>query len=66
MFQFYLFIDICPQASAAIARRVISNTTLAFSNVVGPLEEISFYGHQVAYIAPSVYGSPHVSSPKLH
>ncbi|KAI5568417.1 hypothetical protein BDE02_12G013500 [Populus trichocarpa] len=47
------------KASAAIARRVISNTTLAFSNVVGPLEEISFYGHPVAYIAPSVYGSPH-------
>ncbi|KAL9334634.1 hypothetical protein Peur_071815 [Populus x canadensis] len=44
------------KASAAIARRVISNTTLAFSNVVGPLEEISFYGHPVAYIAPSVYG----------
>lgn len=47
------------KASAAIARRVISNTTLAFSNVVGPLEEISFYGHPVAFIAPSVYGSPH-------
>ncbi|CAK7324167.1 unnamed protein product [Dovyalis caffra] len=47
------------KASAAMARRVISNTTLAFSNVVGPLEEISFYGHPVAYIAPSVYGSPH-------
>ncbi|KAJ6418804.1 hypothetical protein OIU84_002061 [Salix udensis] len=51
------------QASAAMARRVVSNTTLAFSNVVGPVEEISFYGHPVAYIAPSVYGSPHVSSP---
>ncbi|KAG6753669.1 hypothetical protein POTOM_041666 [Populus tomentosa] len=47
------------KASAAIARRVISNTTLAFSNVVGPLEEISFHGHPVAFIAPSVYGSPH-------
>ncbi|KAJ6418806.1 hypothetical protein OIU84_002061 [Salix udensis] len=47
------------KASAAMARRVVSNTTLAFSNVVGPVEEISFYGHPVAYIAPSVYGSPH-------
>ncbi|KAK7260405.1 hypothetical protein RIF29_26423 [Crotalaria pallida] len=24
----------------------------------GPVEEISFYGHPVAYIAPSVYGLP--------
>ncbi|KAJ6764792.1 O-ACYLTRANSFERASE (WSD1-LIKE) FAMILY PROTEIN [Salix koriyanagi] len=47
------------KASAAMARRVVSNTTLAFSNVAGPVEEISFYGHPVAYIAPSVYGSPH-------
>jgi hypothetical protein len=34
---------------------------MAFSNVPGPVEEISFYGHPVAYIAPSVYGHPHVS-----
>ncbi|KAL3574800.1 hypothetical protein D5086_022901 [Populus alba] len=53
------------KASAAIARRVISNTTLAFSNVVGPLEEISFYGHPVAFIAPSVYGSPHSYCKKM-
>jgi len=29
--------------------------------VPGPVEEISFYGHPVAYIAPSVYGHPLVS-----
>jgi len=34
---------------------------MAFSNVPGPVEEISFYGHPVAFIAPSVYGHPHVS-----
>ncbi|KDO35831.1 hypothetical protein CISIN_1g047271mg, partial [Citrus sinensis] len=45
--------------AAAIAHRVLSNTTMAFSNVVGPLEEISFYGHPMAYLAPSVYGHPH-------
>lgn len=37
------------------------NTTLVFSNVPGPMEEISFYGHPIAYIAPGVYGQPHVS-----
>ncbi|CAJ1972223.1 unnamed protein product [Sphenostylis stenocarpa] len=44
---------------AALTRKVLFNTTLAFSNVPGPVEEISFYGHPVAYIAPSVYGNPH-------
>jgi len=29
--------------------------------VAGPVEEISFLGHPVAYIAPSVYGHPQVS-----
>lgn len=39
--------------------RVVCNTTMSFSNVVGPMEEISFYGHPMAYLAPSVYGHPH-------
>ncbi|XP_061356172.1 wax ester synthase/diacylglycerol acyltransferase 11 isoform X2 [Gastrolobium bilobum] len=47
------------KVTAAITRRVLFNTTLAFSNVLGPVEEVSFYGHPVAYIAPSVYGHPH-------
>lgn len=34
---------------------------MSFSNVVGPVDEISFYGHPMAYLAPSVYGHPHVS-----
>ncbi|KAM7467700.1 hypothetical protein LguiB_015262 [Lonicera macranthoides] len=46
------------QAAAVLAHNVILNTTLCFSNVVGPREEISFYGHPIAYIAPSVYGLP--------
>ncbi|KAH9781673.1 diacylglycerol O-acyltransferase [Citrus sinensis] len=33
-----------------------SKTTLLFSNVNGPQEEISFYGHPIAYVAPSCYG----------
>ncbi|XP_062120129.1 wax ester synthase/diacylglycerol acyltransferase 5-like [Humulus lupulus] len=47
------------ELTAATARRAISSTTLAFSNLIGPLEEVSFYGHQIAYLAPSVYGHPH-------
>ncbi|KEH39733.1 O-acyltransferase (WSD1-like) family protein [Medicago truncatula] len=45
--------------AGVITRRVLFHTTMAFSNVAGPVEEISFYGHPVAFIAPSVYGHPH-------
>ncbi|KAK4850427.1 hypothetical protein QYF36_006655 [Acer negundo] len=44
------------KAAAFIAHRVFAHTTTAFSNVVGPIEEITFYGHPIAFIAPSVYG----------
>ncbi|KAL9250232.1 Wax ester synthase/diacylglycerol acyltransferase 11-like protein [Drosera capensis] len=37
----------------AIMYGVIQNTTLMFSNVVGPIEEIDFCGHRLAYIAPT-------------
>ncbi|KAF3432826.1 hypothetical protein FNV43_RR23928 [Rhamnella rubrinervis] len=47
------------KVAAAIAHRVLSNTTMAFSNMVGPLEDVSFYGHPITLIAPSVYGHPH-------
>ncbi|KAK1555371.1 hypothetical protein Q3G72_025494 [Acer saccharum] len=33
-----------------------SQTTLWFSNVPDPQEEVSYYGHPVAYVAPSCYG----------
>ncbi|KAI9197529.1 hypothetical protein LWI28_000026 [Acer negundo] len=35
-----------------------SQTTLWFSNVPGPQEEVSYCGHPVAYVAPSCYGQP--------
>ncbi|KAK6925992.1 O-acyltransferase, WSD1-like, N-terminal [Dillenia turbinata] len=44
--------------SACLTHRILSNATLSFSNVVGPVEEISFFGHKMAYLAPSVYGHP--------
>ncbi|KAL5568354.1 hypothetical protein UlMin_024929 [Ulmus minor] len=47
------------ELTAPIARRAIFNTTVAFSNMVGPQEDISFYGHPIAFLAPSVYGHPH-------
>ncbi|CAN7110661.1 unnamed protein product [Brassica rapa subsp. narinosa] len=47
------------QRAANILKRALSNTTMSFSNMVGPIEEISFYGHPVTYMAPSVYGHPH-------
>ncbi|XP_021909272.1 O-acyltransferase WSD1-like isoform X1 [Carica papaya] len=47
------------KVAAGMTKRIVSNTTMTFSNIVGPLEEISFYGHPIAYLAPSVYGHPH-------
>ncbi|XP_010537087.1 PREDICTED: O-acyltransferase WSD1 [Tarenaya hassleriana] len=43
---------------SALTHRVVSNTTMSISNIVGPVEEISFYGHPIEFFAPSVYGHP--------
>nr|VDC96003.1 unnamed protein product [Brassica oleracea] len=45
--------------SSFLTSRTISNTTMSFSNLVGPTEEVSLYGHPITYIAPSAYGHPH-------
>ncbi|XP_065022363.1 wax ester synthase/diacylglycerol acyltransferase 11-like isoform X1 [Musa acuminata AAA Group] len=47
------------KGGAAMTYGLISNTTFSYSNVVGPVDEISFYGHPILYLAPSVYGHPH-------
>ncbi|CAK7324168.1 unnamed protein product [Dovyalis caffra] len=47
------------KAAAATTHRTFCNTTITFSNVVGPIEEISLFGHPIAYIAPTIYGTPH-------
>jgi len=47
--------------AASIINRMVSNTTMTFSNMVGPVEEVSFYGHPITYFASSAYGHPHVS-----
>jgi hypothetical protein len=53
------------QVAAAITHRILFNTTMAVSSLIGPLEEISFHGHPMAYLAPSVYGHPQVSHPNV-
>ncbi|XP_074352801.1 wax ester synthase/diacylglycerol acyltransferase 11-like [Apium graveolens] len=46
------------QTVASLMHNIVSKTTVSFSNVVGPQEEISLYGHPLAYVAPTVYGAP--------
>ncbi|XP_021760300.1 O-acyltransferase WSD1-like [Chenopodium quinoa] len=45
--------------ASAVSDKINSHTTIAFSNLVGPMEEIGFYGHPLAFLAPSSYGQPH-------
>ncbi|XP_062154408.1 wax ester synthase/diacylglycerol acyltransferase 11-like isoform X1 [Alnus glutinosa] len=45
--------------ASGMSHRIITHTTMCFSNLVGPLEEIGFYGHPMTYLAPSSYGQPH-------
>ncbi|XP_009760121.1 wax ester synthase/diacylglycerol acyltransferase 6-like isoform X2 [Nicotiana sylvestris] len=44
------------KGAAALAPRALSHTTLFFSNVLGPLEEVSWSRHPLAFIAPTCYG----------
>ncbi|KAK1414003.1 hypothetical protein QVD17_29740 [Tagetes erecta] len=46
------------KAIGKLNHKVFFNTTLWFSNVPGPQQEVTFYGHDVTYIAPSCYGQP--------
>ncbi|KAE8709434.1 putative CAP [Hibiscus syriacus] len=47
------------KAAGALSHKVVSRTTMCFSNMVGPLEEIGFYGHPMAFLATSSYGQPY-------
>ncbi|XAR50737.1 Long-chain-alcohol O-fatty-acyltransferase [Bertholletia excelsa] len=46
------------KAAGILNHRIFSNTTLWFSNVPGPQDEIAFYGNEMAYFAPTCYGQP--------
>ncbi|PWA82124.1 O-acyltransferase, WSD1 domain-containing protein [Artemisia annua] len=44
--------------SGKLNRRVYSSTTLCFSNLPEPQEEVPFFGYEVSYLAPTCYGLP--------
>lgn len=44
------------KAGAAIIHRMVSHTTMLLSNMIGPVEQVEFFGHPVAFIAPSQHG----------
>ncbi|EOA27012.1 hypothetical protein CARUB_v10023110mg [Capsella rubella] len=46
------------QATESLIKRIFNHTTLTFSNVLGPDEEISFFDHPMSYIAASALGGP--------
>ncbi|KAF7023441.1 hypothetical protein CFC21_035948 [Triticum aestivum] len=47
------------KATASLCYALFKNTTILFSNMVGPTEQVALYGHPILYIAPSIYGQPH-------
>ncbi|KAJ1284794.1 hypothetical protein BS78_03G232500 [Paspalum vaginatum] len=47
------------KAAAALCYGMFVNTTLSFSNMVGPTEQVLFCGNPIVYIAPGTYGHPH-------
>ncbi|TVU35506.1 hypothetical protein EJB05_17402, partial [Eragrostis curvula] len=47
------------KAAAALCYGMFTHTTLSFSNMVGPTEQVQFCGNPIVYIAPGIYGHPH-------
>ncbi|KAL6614730.1 hypothetical protein ACP70R_037000 [Stipagrostis hirtigluma subsp. patula] len=47
------------KAAAALCHGMFTHTTLSFSNMVGPTEQVLFCGNPIVYIAPGTYGHPH-------
>ncbi|XVF73028.1 hypothetical protein PTKIN_Ptkin12aG0168700 [Pterospermum kingtungense] len=47
------------KVAGALSHTVVSRTSMCFSNMVGPMEEIGFYGHPMEFLAPSSYGQPY-------
>ncbi|CAN0846416.1 Wax ester synthase/diacylglycerol acyltransferase 5 [Linum grandiflorum] len=48
-----------PKAPGKFNYRIMSNTTFMISNVIGPKEEISFFGNPVTYIRGNISSFPH-------
>ncbi|KAK6257877.1 hypothetical protein QUC31_001336 [Theobroma cacao] len=51
-----LFINLRSSPGIYLAKFPLTN--MWFSNMAGPQDEITIFGNQVAYIAPSLYGQP--------
>ncbi|GJP58709.1 hypothetical protein CLOP_g3004 [Closterium sp. NIES-67] len=47
------------KAAGALMHRLFQQTTISFSNMMGPVEEVSLGGHAIARISPTVVGQPH-------
>lgn len=47
------------KAATAMTYRMISHTSISFSNIVGPVEEVEFFGHPIVHVIPTVSGHPH-------
>lgn len=45
----------------AISKRLFDHTTLTYSNVMGPDEEISIFDHPISYLAASALTGSQVS-----
>ncbi|XP_037441800.1 O-acyltransferase WSD1-like [Triticum dicoccoides] len=43
---------------AFIFHRLVTHTTIALSNVIGPAKHITLCGHPIAFMATSIYGQP--------
>ncbi|CAI5480792.1 unnamed protein product [Closterium sp. Yama58-4] len=46
------------KAACTLMGRMCSQTTIAFSNMMGPVEEVSLGGHVIERISPTVLGQP--------
>ncbi|CAN8287216.1 unnamed protein product [Cochlearia groenlandica] len=42
----------------SVTKRLFGHTTLSYSNVMGPKEEISFFDHPMSYVTASAIGGP--------
>ncbi|XBI18858.1 hypothetical protein VPH35_060527 [Triticum aestivum] len=47
------------KATASLCYALFKNTTILFSNMVGPTEQVALYDHPILYIGPSICGQPH-------
>ncbi|CAN6272798.1 unnamed protein product [Urochloa humidicola] len=54
------------KAAASLCYKMLTHTTLLFSNTVGPIQPVVFCGHPIVYIAPAVYGLPKALSVHCH